>query len=314
MSDDQSNPPELEPRLDPADEPIDEHHQLILRLISPDLLKFKLPWANRYNLPVAVDCEIDALGLLRFIRIALIEITRQKFGLEGWNYEVWGKYDDPVSAKLRDELITDEDFLKAESDAFYFCIRHYPTIATYGFGLIVTAAQLHVTSSALFEDNPDEREAFLRGALRTMFKDLQNEIKEILGTRRRGGSEAKLTGEIRTSLHEYYDDIHLMTRPIKKDYNNTFKRFEESRRHTGYKFEEWRQFWINHAKAFYPDLDEDFLASFAETDHPSASELAYRWLSHRGCGKRSYVETLVKKSRKAAGKTRPRKGTMKKAV
>lgn len=317
MSDDQSDPLGLEPYLDPeidfsdVAQPIDKRHALILRNIGPDLLRFQLPWASRSELPLAVDCEINALALLRMQRLFLLEAVRQKLGVNGWDFENFGKSDDPEWLRERDELLADEDFLKDEQDAFFFFVEHFPLIASYAYMITIVMAQLSTLGTTLFEDDPSEKDKFLRSGLDRMMKDLKNEIKRILGTKRRGGSAGKLTDEIRTSLYEYYDDIHLMAKAIKKDYNDTFKKFEKSRHQSGYKFEEWQQFWINHATALYRDYDKDFLASFAEQEHPSASEITYRWLSHRTGGKRSYVESLVKKTRKAAGKTRSRKGTMK---
>jgi len=122
----------------------------------------------------------------------------------------------------------------------------------------------------------------------------------------RGGSSARLEHRQRQSLHEDYDEVQRIAKPVRKSYLTTFKTFETTHSRSGYKWEEWQQFWVKYAAELFGH-ETDFLLLFAERDSPSASEVAYRWLVAHTGHTRSYVESLVIKSRKDAGKSKRRK-------
>jgi hypothetical protein len=123
---------------------------------------------------------------------------------------------------------------------------------------------------------------------------------------KRGGSKARLEHRQRQSLHEQYDEVQQIAKPVRKSYVATFKTFETTHRRSGYKWEEWQKFWIKYATELHGH-ETEFLLLFAERDNPSASEIAYRWLAAQTGHTRSYVETLVIKSRKEAGKSKRQK-------
>lgn len=134
-------------------------------------------------------------------------------------------------------------------------------------------------------------------------RQLVNMNKHLRAHPSRGGSAAKLDHRERQSLHEQYDRIREIARPIKKDYNATLNTF---RNRTGYTWEQWQDFWKKYATDLY-GFDEEFLLLFAEHDSPSASEIAYRLLARHHGHSRSYIEQLVLKSRREAGKPKRRK-------
>jgi hypothetical protein len=129
----------------------------------------------------------------------------------------------------------------------------------------------------------------------------------------RGGSTPRLEKEKRKSLHVEYDAIYQAAKPIKKDYDATFSRFEEARRRSGYNPKQWQEFWVKYASEMYQH-DPAFLFLFANQDNPSASEIAYRQLALDTGHTRSYIESLVLDSRKKAGKSKRSKKPTKKRI
>jgi hypothetical protein len=130
--------------------------------------------------------------------------------------------------------------------------------------------------------------------------------KRLRAEPKRGGSKARLEYQQLESLHDDYDEIQRIAKLVKKSYVTTFKTFESTHSRNGYKWEEWQEFWIKYATDLLGH-EAEFLLLFAEHDNPSASEIAYRWLVAQTGYTRSYVEALVIKSRKAAGKSKRRK-------
>lgn len=323
MPDDEVLPPGVErehteesPTIDFSDvaKPLDRHHALLLKFLSPKLTKFQIPWANRYGMPLAVDCEIDAHALLRMIRVFLLETVRQKFGIDGWDFESFGKSEDPEWLQICEEAAEDDDFLKVEREAYYFFLRHYPVIATYAYMITIMMAQLSALGPFLFEGDsavlgnmPEEKDKLLRSGLKGVLKSLEKEIKEIIGTRTAGGSTPKLDSDKRAALHLRYDYLHASAKTIRKQYKELLKRFEEGRQRSGYKYEEWQKFWTDTAAVMHPDEDRDFLAIFARRDTPSASKVAYLQLHKETGHKISYLPRLIRESRESAGKTSPQK-------
>lgn len=274
----------------------------------PQHYKFRITDFNLSDLPTLLDIVINGEALPNALRETMFMMIQRDPNFEKDGMKLYGTKD---IAEIRAILVADEEYLEGELEMRRFFVRHFPKLAVHVYNIAILISIMSVSKLAFVQ--PKEREEWesqLKPVLKNMLRLMERDIKQWLGTRRRGGSAAKLTEEIRTSLYEYYDDILLVAKPIKKDYNDTFKRFDESRPR-GYNFEEWQQFWINHATGLYHDYDKDFLTLFADQDHPSASEVAYRWLAYRTGRKKSYVERLVKQTRKDAGKARPRKVTMK---
>lgn len=123
---------------------------------------------------------------------------------------------------------------------------------------------------------------------------------------KRGGSKARLEHRQRESLHDDYDEVRRIAKPVRKSYLTTFKTFKSTHSRGGYKWQEWQEFWVEYASKLHGH-EAEFLLLFAERDNPSASEIAYRWLAAQTGHTRSYVQTLVIKSRKEAGKSKRRK-------
>ena len=142
-------------------------------------------------------------------------------------------------------------------------------------------------------------------ALKTILKrnlaTLERNIKRILGTRKRGGSEGKLEIDKRRSLHIQYDALLKRTRAIKKYYKEVLRTFEQTRR--SYKRQQWRELWLAHATTMYDD-ESEFLALFSQPDDPSPSNIAYQWLSIQTGLKASYIKRLVIQSRHPRGPKR----------
>jgi len=130
--------------------------------------------------------------------------------------------------------------------------------------------------------------------------------KRLRAEPKRGGSKARLEHRQRQSLHEQYDEVQQIAKPVRKSYVTTFNIFETTHSRSGYNWEQWQEFWIKYATELHGH-EAEFLLLFAERDNPSASEIAYRWLAAQTGHTRSYVETLVIRSRKEAGKSKPRK-------
>ncbi len=179
--------------------------------------------------------------------------------------------------------------------------------------LLPTASQDLLARSVNLVIQPHHE--LLKGArsllLDPMISSLENRVKEtakrLRAERGRGGSTARLEPNKRRSLHVQYDEICKIARPIKKDYDATFKRFDESHRRGGSTWEQWQEFWGRYSIDLYRH-DAAFLLLFAAPDEPSASEVAYRQLAAQTGHTPSYVETLVLKSRKEAGVLKRRKG------
>ncbi len=130
--------------------------------------------------------------------------------------------------------------------------------------------------------------------------------KRLRAEPKRGGSKARLEHLQRQSLHEDYDEVQRIAKLVRKSYLTTFKTFETTHSRNGYNWEEWQEFWVKYATEL-TGHEAEFLLLFAERDNPSASEIAYRWLVAQTGHTRSYVEALVIKSRKEAGKSKRRK-------
>ena len=130
--------------------------------------------------------------------------------------------------------------------------------------------------------------------------------KRLRAEPKRGGSKARLEHQQRQSLHDDYDEVLRIAKPVRKSYLTTLKTFKTTHSRSGYKWVEWQEFWVKYATEL-TGHEAEFLSLFAEQDNPSASEIAYRWLVAQTGHTRSYVETLVIKSRKEAGKSKRQK-------
>jgi hypothetical protein len=146
--------------------------------------------------------------------------------------------------------------------------------------------------------------------IRPMAKTIDNRFKQMNKQLRAapgpGGSNARLEQDLRQSMHEQYDEVQRIAKPVRKSYLTIFKTFETTHSRSGYKWAEWQEFWIKYATEL-TGHEAEFLLLFAERDSQSASEVAYRWLVAQTGHTRSYVQTLVIKSRKEAGKSKRRK-------
>lgn len=152
-----------------------------------------------------------------------------------------------------------------------------------------------------------EQAEFIAATLATEAPDRFAEMnKRLRAEPGRGGSTARLEHRQRESLHDDYDEVQRIAKPVRKSYLTTLKTFEATHSRSGYKWEEWQEFWVKYASELFGH-EAEFLLLFAERDSPSASEVAYRWLVARTGHTRSYVQTLVIKSRKEAGKSKRRK-------
>lgn len=113
------------------------------------------------------------------------------------------------------------------------------------------------------------------------------------------GKPPKLTAEERAALPARFDELYTLATKIKEHHDEERARFAEGNRRGGYKDEKWLEAWLSHSKNIYPDVEEEFLARFAERDTYAAtpSEIAYAWLAQEvGLGT-EYLKKVVSKER-----------------
>jgi hypothetical protein len=150
-------------------------------------------------------------------------------------------------------------------------------------------------------NSANEVESAVRSLLTLKIRELHNDLKRMVGTRTRGGKTSKLEPSLRQRLHLDYEALYEGAKPLKKQYNVLRKTFDANRHRKDHA--EWERFWIDHSSKLYADYDQDYLRLFASIDNPSASEVAYKWLSMKTGLRQSYVQRIVKELRQAARKT-----------
>lgn len=139
-------------------------------------------------------------------------------------------------------------------------------------------------------------------ARESILKSRHTEIVSRLRAERdsRGGSDPRLTGEDSRTLHLQHEEATQMAKQIKKDYEHTFRTFDENHSRNGYKWEQWQEFWVKYSAELYPRHNPDFLALFASQENPTSREVAYRWLASYLPHEVSYIKKLVTKSRRGS--------------
>lgn len=253
------------------------------RIISPRIL----------GQPSILYVQIDTNNVSLVLREAILGmfdsdtrgLLQQDYGTSSWD-------------ETRQAILSDPEYGKTEGRTFWFFVRHFPGLTIKLYGIAMQMALL-ASIGNLFDDDPKGREEAVRGNLKLMLRDLEKEIKRMLGTRKRGGSRSKLDANRLQVIHVHYDTVHQLAKPVKKHCDAMLKEFEQSRGRRGYTQQEWREFWKKHAYELY-GYPAEFLALFAELEKPSASEVAYAWIA-RGSGHAvNYTKRLVLASRKKA--------------
>jgi hypothetical protein len=116
----------------------------------------------------------------------------------------------------------------------------------------------------------------------------------------RGGSDPRLKPQVRDSLHLEYDQLHSLTREVKKDYRNIYKAFDKAHRKHGFSRAQWIVYWSEHCQQKYPSHLQGLVQLFAENDELSAANVACEYLGKQLGHKSSYTQRLVRDSRKKA--------------
>jgi len=218
--------------------------------------------------------------------------------VRGAEEKLLNEHGDSDWESFRAQTIGDDEYLGLEREMCWFFFRHFPKLLLRLYDIAMRVSVIHM--ARMLEDNAarQEREKDLKRSLARMVRDLQKDIHQMLGTRKRGGSTGKLRPDLRKSLHLEYENIYPIAKTIKKQYENLRKTFNASRHRAG--LDEWQEFWNESAGKLFPDIAPDFLTLFASADNPSASDVAYVWISQSTTLSQSYVRKKIKELRKAA--------------
>ncbi|MCA1612993.1 MAG: hypothetical protein LC800_02325 [Acidobacteria bacterium] len=267
----------------------------------PQTYWLPIPATSRPSYPRILELLINGEALPLVMRGAvwmyldrgdgrMADVVREKYGYENLD-------------KFLKELFADEEYLKVEKYMVTFFLRNLPELFTrfYGIVLCMTVESVFKLKLAAPADRAEYEES-VRRRLNVELRELGKDIKRRIGTRGRGGSQPKLHMDELQALHVRYDDLYKRAKRIKRHYDEVLAQFTESRGRQGFKHRTWQQFWSTHAAAMYADEDTEFLALFAQVSKPSASEVAYTRLSKQTGHKRSYIERLVRDSRRSAAK------------
>lgn len=207
--------------------------------------------------------------------------------------ETMQAYEVKTFADLRTAMQNDPEFAETDQRMGLFFIRNFPKLLLSMYEIL---AVMSVSAAVAADvDDQKQKDELLRAILKQRLRQLGDQIKAMVGTRRRGGSKGKLEVSTRRSMHAQYDEILQIGKAIKRHYNEVFRTFDKSRQ--TYKRETWEEFWLSHAKALY-DYNPDFLSLFSELGDPSASDVAYKWLALHTGHSLSYIKRLVIQSRK----------------
>jgi hypothetical protein len=207
--------------------------------------------------------------------------------------EIMQDYGAKTFAELREAIHAHQSFPETEKLIGAFFIRNFPTLLRSTYDILTDVA---VCAAMLrFENDKKAVDRTLKTIVKRNLGTMERSIKQMLGTRKRGGSEGKLEVIKRRSLHTQYDALLKDAKEIKKHYKSVLRTFEQNKR--GYKRSEWQEFWLSHSTQLY-DRDRDFLALFSEVDDPAPSDIAYQWLSTQTGHAVTYVKRLVIESRK----------------
>jgi hypothetical protein len=192
-------------------------------------------------------------------------------------------------------------YLQSEDEMYLFFLRHFPNLMTDFFITLSQIALVSPGSVGTITFSGDDRKDFERhqkDLLEVNLKRLRKKIKQMLRTRTRGGKTSSLAPDLRGSLHLTYDRFHETAKTIKKHYDSLSRTFHAQRNRASQK--EWQPFWIEHAMNVFSDQPRAFLELFSDAAKPSASEIAYAWVSQTTGLRQSYIRKLVKELRKAS--------------
>src|SRR5207245_718350 len=113
--------------------------------------------------------------------------------------------------------------------------------------------------------------------LEANLQGLRKDIKRRLKIRGRGGKTSTLAPDVRSSLHDTYDSTYKSAKTIKKHHDSLYRTFLSQKHRTN----RWREFWVKHAEQVFEDQPKEFLELFSEAGRPSASDVAYDWVSRQ---------------------------------
>lgn len=206
--------------------------------------------------------------------------------------EIMAEYGARTFAEFRSAIQAHATFPETDKEIGALFLRHFPFVLLSAYDILTDVA----ICTALLRSETDKKavDRLLKLILRRNLAKLERDIKRMIGTRKRGGSKRKLEKNKQLSLYVRYDELLKTCKAIKKLYRGMFETFDKNRR--SYKRDEWRKFWLSYATQIYA-YDPEFLALFSEIDNPSASDVAYQWLSMEIGHAPSYVKRLVMKSR-----------------
>ena len=256
------------------------------------------------NKPTVINTEITD-NLLFALREATFSMLRDATGFEEAMLEHYGTSNwDETRAKILDE----KDYAEGERELYWFFVRHFPKLVAHVYNIAVRTAVVHTLRRSSQETAEERRkvEKGIKEGLAILLAELRKDIQKMLGTRSRGGSTSKLREDLRKSLHLEYANVLAIAREVKKQCDNLHKTFNASRNRAS--FEDWKDFWKDNSIRLFPQYDPEFLILFAMPDNPSASDVAYCWVSRQTTLSQSYVRKKVKELRKAA-----KSGTFKQA-
>jgi len=255
----------------------------------PQYYRFQIPpFPERPILVVEVNGEeLPDVLRERFFHLASPDPNQEL--PEGWNS--W--------EEARADLLSNKPFLEFEQRMLLLLVRHLPQLTMSFYRMLETMSILGALSDR--HDEPNKKNEVLKPTLRLFLRLLEQDMKQMLGTRRRGGSCGRVAAKTRQSFHTWYDDVHRSAKVIKKYYDKVFEEFDKNHRRKGYKHKEWQEFWARQAQERYGS-EKEFVMLFAEPGGLSASEVAYTWLAQKTNYTTKYIKRLVMNSRALARK------------
>jgi hypothetical protein len=261
----------------------------------PLLPRFRVVSPHLANTPTVLTLEISD-DLLLALREVLFDMARST--VPDFDKQMMVEYEAKDWDEALSKIRADEEYLQTEREMYWFFIRYFPKLFLRIYDIAARTAVFHAVRYLSDPVEKSTAEDSLKKALNHMLRDLRTDIYRMLGTRKRGGSTAKLKGELRKSLHLEYDSIYALSKTVKKQCDSLRRTFNTSRNRAG--LSEWQAFWQESAPKLFPEYDSAFLALFSTADNPSTSDVAYIWISQSTTLSQSYVRKKIKELRKAA--------------
>jgi hypothetical protein len=260
----------------------------------PQYYRFQIPpFPERPILVVGVDGnELPNVLRERFFHLASPDPNQEL--TEGW--DSW--------EEARADLLSNKAFLEFEQRMLLLFVRHLPQLTMSFYRMLETMTIL----GALADRHQDQskKNEVLNPNLKLFLRVLEQDMKQMLGMRRRGGSRGRVAAKTRQSFHTWYDDVHKSAKVIKKYYDKVFEEFDNNHRRKGYTHKQWQEFWAQQAQERYGS-EREFALLFAEPGGLSASEVAYTWMAQKTNYTPKYIQRLVMNSRALARKRRESK-------